>query len=254
MLLARVLLTDFVPMHTNDSAIGPIAIPAAGRSQRGHFTFAGDEGLEKYQWPYFAIHGSVSGPPSDHRRIHAAEYTHRGRSASDAARPRAVRGILIVIPLLTGPFPRAQRVRESEDGDNLNRLFPATQGKWGERFAHRLLPNRHALRVRDRPPRGDLSKTSRRRHYRETVEGASTSAFERSPTRTARYAVKSARQANAGIALRARRPNGVASMVAESGGRGLLIERTSQVRARRDEHLRAIGALDGAPTWMPRVW
>ncbi|HYU81106.1 MAG TPA: succinylglutamate desuccinylase/aspartoacylase family protein, partial [Candidatus Polarisedimenticolia bacterium] len=75
--------------------IGPIEIPAAGQRSSGMFTFAGDEGLEKYQWPYIAIAGLVAGPTVlITAGIHAAEYTgieaaiRLGRTIS----PDAVRG------------------------------------------------------------------------------------------------------------------------------------------------------------------
>ncbi len=48
--------------HTQSTSLGPIAIPSAGQRTAGHFTFADDEGLGKYEWPYFAITGKLSGP------------------------------------------------------------------------------------------------------------------------------------------------------------------------------------------------
>jgi hypothetical protein len=70
--------------------IGPIAIPSAGTSAAGRFTFAGDEGLAKYEWPYIAIAGLVAGPTVlITAGIHAAEYTGiERRSASGARSPR----------------------------------------------------------------------------------------------------------------------------------------------------------------------
>ena len=37
--------------------IGPIEIPPAGERRTGTFTFASDQGLAKYEWPYIAIAG-----------------------------------------------------------------------------------------------------------------------------------------------------------------------------------------------------
>ena len=54
--------------------IGPIQIPSAGQRATGMFTFAGDEGLAKYQWPYIAIAGLMAGPTVlITAGIHAAE-------------------------------------------------------------------------------------------------------------------------------------------------------------------------------------
>src|SRR5207249_12212350 len=54
-------LTDLRLMRTQRSAIGPIPVPTAGDRVSGLFTFASDEGLAKYTWPYIAIAGRVSG-------------------------------------------------------------------------------------------------------------------------------------------------------------------------------------------------
>ncbi|TME88305.1 MAG: hypothetical protein E6I44_06630, partial [Chloroflexi bacterium] len=63
-------------MRTQRSAVGPIPVPPAGDRASGLFTFAGDEGLAKYTWPYIAIAGRVSGPTVlVTAGIHAAEYT-----------------------------------------------------------------------------------------------------------------------------------------------------------------------------------
>jgi predicted deacylase len=57
-------------------AIGPIELPKPGQRASGTFTFAGDEGLAKYRWPYIAIAGATSGPTVlITAGIHAAEYT-----------------------------------------------------------------------------------------------------------------------------------------------------------------------------------
>ncbi len=127
-----------------ESSLGPIPLPAAGQRAAGRFTFTGDEGLAKYEWPYIAIVGKVSGPTVlITAGIHAAEYTgieaaiRLGREID----PARVHGIVLVIPLLNRPgfYERSVYVNP-EDGDNLNRLFPGrADGTWGERFAHRLL-------------------------------------------------------------------------------------------------------------------
>ena len=124
--------------------IGPIEIPPAGERATGTFTFAGDAGLAKYDWPYVAIAGLMAGPTVlITAGIHAAEYTgieaaiRLGRTIS----PEAVRGTIIIIPLLNRPgFYERSIYVNPEDNDNLNRLFPGkADGTWGERFAHRLL-------------------------------------------------------------------------------------------------------------------
>src|SRR2546421_8506063 len=124
--------------------IGPIPIPGAGERATGAFTFSGDEGLAKYEWPYVAIAGLVAGPTVlVTAGIHAAEYTGieaaipLGRTIS----PDSVRGTILILPLLNRPgFYERSIYVNPQDGDNLNRLFPGRpDGTWGERFAHRLL-------------------------------------------------------------------------------------------------------------------
>ena len=124
--------------------IGPIEIPAAGERRTGTFTFAGDPGLAKYEWPYVAIAGLMAGPTVlITAGIHAAEYTgieaaiRLGRTIA----PEAVRGTILIIPLLNRPgFYERSIYVNPEDNDNLNRLFPGKpDGTWGERFAHHLL-------------------------------------------------------------------------------------------------------------------
>ena len=69
--------------------IGPIEVPAAGQRSTGTFTFAGDEGLEKYQWPYIAIAGLMAGPTVlITAGIHAAEYTASRRPSGLDGRSR----------------------------------------------------------------------------------------------------------------------------------------------------------------------
>ena len=251
--------------HTPSTSLGPIAIPAAGQRAAGHFTFAGDEGLAKYEWPYLAITGEVSGPTVlVTAGIHAAEYTgieaaiRLGRTTS----AENVRGILIVIPLLNRPgfYERSVYVNP-EDGDNLNRLFPGNpKGKWGERFAHRLLTEivtrcEYAIDLHAGDMIEDLTPFV---IYRETGEAALDARIKQmADAYGARWAVKSAPTGERPGSLYALAAlNGVASMLAESGGRGLLIEEDVVRHVRGVTNiLRAIGALDGAPEAVepPRV-
>ncbi|HJW49257.1 MAG TPA: M14 family metallopeptidase [Candidatus Limnocylindria bacterium] len=244
-------------MQTQGSALGPIRVPAAGERVAGHFTFAGDDGLAKYQWPFFAITGRVSGPTVlITAGIHAAEYTgieaaiRLGRDTD----PTEVRGILIVIPLLNRPgfYERSVYVNP-EDGDNLNRLFPGDpKGKWGERFAHRLLTEivtrcEYAIDLHAGDLIEDLTPFV---IYRETGEAALDERIRRmADAYGARWAVKSAPTGERPGSLYALAAlNGVASVLAESGGRGLLIEEDVVRHVRGVTNiLRAIGALDGAP-------
>ena len=244
-------------MQTQQSALGPIAIPAAGQRVAGHFTFAGDDGLAKYEWPYFAISGAVSGPTVlVTAGIHAAEYTgieaaiRLGRDTG----PAQVRGILVVIPLLNRPgfYERSVYVNP-EDGDNLNRLFPGDpKGKWGERFAHRLLTEivtrcEYAIDLHAGDLIEDLTPFV---IYRETGEAALDERIRKMANAYgARWAVKSAPTGERPGSLYALAAlNGVASVLAESGGRGLLIEEDVVRHVRGVTNiLRTIGSLDGAP-------
>jgi predicted deacylase len=244
-------------VQTQESSLGPIAIPAAGERAAGHFTFAGDDGLAKYQWPYFAISGSVSGPTVlVTAGIHAAEYTgiEAAIRLGRAADPAKMRGILIILPLLNRPgfYERSVYVNP-EDGDNLNRLFPGDpKGKWGERFAHRLLTEivtrcEYAIDLHAGDLIEDLTPFV---IYRETGEAALDERIRKMANAYgARWAVKSAPTGERPGSLYALAAlNGVASMLAESGGRGLLIEEDVLRHVRGVTNvLRAIGALDGAP-------
>ncbi|HEV8654049.1 MAG TPA: M14 family metallopeptidase [Candidatus Limnocylindria bacterium] len=248
-------------MHTQQSALGPIPVPAAGERAAGYFTFAGDDGLAKYQWPYLAITGKVSGPTVlVTAGIHAAEYTGIEaaiRLGRDTA-PEQVRGILLVIPLLNRPgFYERSIYVNPEDGDNLNRLFPGDpKGKWGERFAHRLLTEivtrcEYAIDLHAGDLIEDLTPFV---IYRETGEAALDERIRRMASAYgARWAVKSAPTGERPGSLYALAAlNGVASMLAESGGRGLLIEEDVVRHVRGVTNvLRAIGALDGAPNAVP---
>jgi hypothetical protein len=248
-------------VHTQQSALGPIPVPAAGERAAGYFTFAGDDGLAKYQWPYLAITGKVSGPTVlVTAGIHAAEYTGIEaaiRLGRDTA-PEQVRGILLVIPLLNRPgFYERSIYVNPEDGDNLNRLFPGDpKGKWGERFAHRLLTEivtrcEYAIDLHAGDLIEDLTPFV---IYRETGEAALDERIRRMASAYgARWAVKSAPTGERPGSLYALAAlNGVASMLAESGGRGLLIEEDVVRHVRGVTNvLRAIGALDGAPNAVP---
>jgi predicted deacylase len=243
------------------SSLGPISIPAAGERAAGHFTFAGDVGLEKYQWPYFAIAGRTSGPTFlVTAGIHAAEYTgieaaiRIGRGID----PGQVQGILLVIPLLNRPgFYERSVYTNPEDGDNLNRLFPGDpKGKWGERFAHRLLTEivtrcECAIDLHAGDLIEDLTPFV---IYRETGEAALDDRIRKMANAYgARWAVKSAPTGERPGSLYALAAlNGVASMLAESGGRGLLIEEDVVRHVRGVTNiLKTIGALDGAPEPVP---
>ena len=252
-------------MQTQQSALGPIPVPAAGERASGLFTFARDEGLAKYTWPYIAIAGEASGPTVlVTAGIHAAEYTgieaaiRLGRGID----PTHVRGILLVLPLLNRPgfYERSVYVNP-EDGDNLNRVFPGDpKGRWGERFAHRLLTEivtrcEYAIDLHAGDLIEDLTPFV---IYRETGEAALDERIRKMANAYgARWAVKSAPTGERPGSLYALAAlNGVASMLAESGGRGLLIEQDVARHVRGVTNiLRAIGALEGAPEAVapPRV-
>jgi predicted deacylase len=237
--------------------LGPLAIPSAGERTSGHFTFGGDAGLEKYDWPYIALRGPRDGPTVlITAGIHAAEYTgieaaiRLGRQID----PRAVRGTIAIIPLLNRPgfYERSVYVNP-EDGDNLNRVFPGrADGTWGERFAHRLLTEivtrcDHAMDLHA----GDMvEELTPFVIYRETGDGALDRRIKAMvDAYGARWAVKSAPTGERPGSLYAvAAQSGVASMLAESGGRGLLIEEDVERHVRGATNvLRVIGALDGEP-------
>jgi predicted deacylase len=246
-------------------ALGPIPLPAAGERASGEFTFAGDAGLEKYRWPYLIIRGPSDGPTVlITAGIHAAEYTgieaaiRLGRTLD----PAAVRGTVLVIPVLNRPgFYERSIYVNPEDNDNLNRLFPGNaSGTWGERFAHRLLTEivvrcDNAIDLHAGDMIEDLTPFV---IYRQTGDAA----LDRRITAMAnaygaRWAVKSAPTGERPGSLYAVAClNGVASMLAESGGRGLLIE-ADVVRHTTGvtNVLRAIGTLggDAAPVTPPTV-
>jgi uncharacterized protein len=235
--------------------IGPIEIPPAGQRGTGTFTFAGDQGLEKYQWPFIAIAGLVAGPTVlITAGIHAAEYTgieaaiRLGRTIS----PDAVRGTIVIIPLLNRPgFYERSIYVNPEDNDNLNRLFPGkTDGTWGERFAHRLLTEiiskcDNAIDLHAGDLIEDLVPFV---IYRETGDASLDGRIEAMANAYgARWAVKSAPTGERpGTLMAVAAQNGVAAMLAESGGRGQLVE--EDVTRHVDgvtNILRTIGALSG---------
>jgi predicted deacylase len=237
--------------------IGPIPIPAAGERAVGYFTFTGDDGLAKYEWPYFAIAGLLAGPTVlVTAGIHAAEYTgieaaiRIGRTIS----PDAVRGTILILPLLNRPgFYERSIYVNPEDGDNLNRLFPGKpDGTWGERFAHRLLTEivtkcDYAVDLHAGDLIEDLVPFV---IYRET-EDVSLNERIRGMANAygARWAVASAATGERpGTLYAVAAQNGVAAMLAESGGRGQLIE-GDVVRhvTGATNILRTIGALSGRP-------
>ena len=237
--------------------MGPIPLPDAGRRATGSFTFAGDEGLEKYSWPYIALRGARDGPSVlITAGIHAAEYTgieaaiRLGRTLD----PAEVRGTIVILPLLNRPgFYERSIYVNPEDNDNLNRLFPGDPaGTWGQRFAHRLLTEvivtfAHAIDLHAGDLIEDLTPFV---IYRETGDAARDATIVRMANAYgAEWAVKSAPTGERPGSLYAVAAlSGVAAMLAESGGRGLLIEEDVMRHVHGVTNiLRAIGALDGAP-------
>jgi hypothetical protein len=238
-------------------AIGPIPLPPLGERTTGEFTFAGDAGLEKYRWPFIAVSGPSDGPTVlVTAGIHAAEYTgieaaiRVGRTLD----PAQVRGSVLVIPLLNRPgFYERSIYVNPEDNDNLNRLFPGRpDGTWGERFAHRLLTEivvrcDHAIDLHAGDLIEDLTPFV---IYRQTGDADLDARIMRMANAYgARWAVRSAPTGERPGSLYAVASlNGVAAMLAESGGRGLLIE-ADVVRhvTGVTNILRAVGALAGVP-------
>ena len=237
--------------------IGALAIPEAGKRATGSFTFADDPGLAKYQWPYIAIRGKRDGASVlITAGIHAAEYTgieaaiRLGRMID----PSEVRGTIVIIPLLNRPgFYERSIYVNPEDNDNLNRLFPGDpKGTWGQRFAHHLLTEivtkfDHAIDLHAGDLIEDLTPFV---IYRETGDAARDAKIvAMANAYGAEWAVKSAPTGERPGSLYAVAAiSGVAAMLAESGGRGLLLEEdvTRHVRGVTNI-LRAIGILEGAP-------
>jgi predicted deacylase len=236
---------------------GPIALPKPGERARGSFTFPGDPGLAKYQWPYVAIVGPSSGPKVlITAGIHAAEYTgtlaaiRLGRTID----PAEVRGTLVILPLLNRPgFYERSIYVNPEDNDNLNRLFPGDpMGTWGQRFAHHLLTEvitkcDHSIDLHAGDLIEDLVPFA---IYRETGDAALDAKIKRMvDAYGAKWAVKSAPTGERPGSLYAVAAlSGVAAMLAESGGNGLPLEADIARHVRGVTNiLRTIGALSGAP-------
>ncbi len=124
--------------------LGPIPVPAPGQKQSGHFSFAAEPQLAKYQWPFFSVAGAKGGPTIlITAGIHAAEYTgvEAAIRLGRALHPTRVRGTVVIVPLLNRPgFYERSIYVNPEDNDNMNRVFPGSAGgTWSERFAHHLL-------------------------------------------------------------------------------------------------------------------
>src|SRR5207302_4502612 len=211
----------------------------------------------QYGGPFTAVSGPSDGPTVlVTAGIHAAEYTgieaaiRIGRSLD----PAQVRGTVLVIPLLNRPgFYERSIYTNPEDNDNLNRLFPGDpKGTWGQRFAHRLLTEvvakaEYAIDLHAGDLVEDLTPFV---IYRETGEAGLDGRIKRMvDAYGARYAVKSAPTGERPGSLYAVATlNGVAAILAESGGRGLLIEEDVVRHVRGVTNiLRAIGAIDGVP-------
>ena len=238
-------------------SIGPITLPEPGERIAGSFTFKGDAGLEKYSWPYIAFTGRTAGPKMlVTAGIHAAEYTgtlaaiRLGRMI-DAAE---VKGTLVILPLLNRPgFYERSIYTNPEDNDNLNRLFPGDpDGTWGTRFAHRLLTEvikgfDHSIDLHAGDLIEDLVPFV---IYRETDDGRLDTEIKRMvDAYGAKWAVKSAPTGERPGSLYAVAAlNGVAAMLAESGGNGLPREDDIARHVRGVTNiLRTIGSLGGAP-------
>jgi len=238
-------------------SIGPIPLPPAGERATGDFTFAGDPGLEKYRWPFIAISGAAEGPTVlVTAGVHAAEYTgiEAAIRIGRALDPAQVHGTVLVLPLLNRPgFYERSIYVNPEDNENLNRLFPGrADGTWGERFAHRLLTEiitscDNAIDLHAGDLIEDLTPFV---IYRQTGDEALDARITRMANAYgAKWAVRSAPTGERPGSLYAVAClNGVASMLAESGGRGLLIEADVVRHVRGVTNiLRAVGALAGVP-------
>ena len=168
--------------------------------------------------------------------------------------PARVVGTLVIIPLLNRPgFYERSIYVNPEDNDNLNRLFPGDpKGTWGQRFAHRLLTEivskaENAIDLHAGDLIEDLVPFV---IYRESGERALDARIKTMvDAYGAKYAVKSAPTGERPGSLYAVATlNGVAAMLAESGGRGLLIEEDVVRHVRGVTNiLRAIGAYEGEP-------
>jgi predicted deacylase len=233
----------------------PFALPQPGQRATGSFTFKSDAGLAKYSWPYLAIVGRSPGPRMlVTAGIHAAEYTgtlaaiRLGRMID----PGEVSGTLVILPLLNRPgFYERSIYVNPEDNDNLNRLFPGDpNGTWGQRFAHHLLTSvikefDHSIDLHAGDLIEDLVPFV---IYRETGVAALDAEIKKmADAYGAKWAVKSAPTGERPGSLYAVAAlNGIAAMLAESGGNGLpreddIARHVSGV----GNILRAIGSLGG---------
>jgi predicted deacylase len=235
----------------------PFALPSPGCRSAGSFTFHGDAGLEKYEWPYIAFVGRQPGPKMlVTAGIHAAEYTGTLAAIRLGAviDPKDVHGTLVILPLLNRPgFYERSIYVNPEDNDNLNRLFPGEpQGTWGQRFAHRLLTEvisefDHSIDLHAGDLIEDLVPFV---IYRETGDAKRDAEIKRMvDAYGAKWAVKSAPTGERPGSLYAVAAlSGVAAMLAESGGNGLPKEDDITRHVRGVENiLRTIGSLSGKP-------
>jgi hypothetical protein len=241
--------------------VGPIELPQRGERVTGSFTFSDDPGLAKYLWPFIAIVGRTDGPTVlVTAGIHAAEYTgtlaaiRLGRMID----PAEVRGTLVVLPLLNRPgFYERSIYVNPEDNDNLNRLFPGDpQGTWGQRFAHHLMTEivsrfDHSIDLHAGDLIEDLVPFV---IYRETGNAENDAEIKRMvDAYGAKWAVKSAPTGERPGSLYAVAAiNGVAAMLAESGGNGLPLEPDIARHVRGVTNiLKTIGSLSSTPEAMP---
>jgi predicted deacylase len=237
--------------------IGPLELPAPGGRATGLFTWSDDPGLAKYKWPYIAIVGRTPGPKMlVTAGIHAAEYTGTLAAIRLGAilDPGEIRGTLVILPLLNRPgFYERSIYVNPEDNDNLNRLFPGDpRGTWGQRFAHRLLNDviksfDHSIDLHAGDLIEDLVPFV---IYRETGDAPRDAEIKKmADAYGAKWAVKSAPTGERPGSLYAVAAlEGVAAMLAESGGNGLPREDDIARHVRGVENiLRAIGSLGGAP-------
>jgi len=238
-------------------AIGPIDVPAGPGRRSRLFTFEDDPSLARYRWPFFAVAGGEPGPTVlVTAGIHAAEYTgimaaiRLGRTLD----PESVHGTIVIVPLLNRPgfYERSVYVNP-EDNDNMNRVFPGdAAGSWSQRFAHHFLEEivvrcDHLVDLHAGDMIEDLVPFV---IYRETGDaGLDERVRSMAFAYGAPWAVKSAptgERPGSLYAVAALR--GVASMLAESGGRGQLVEDDVARHVRGVTNiLRTVGALAGAP-------
>lgn len=165
---------------------------------------------------------------------------------------------MLVVPLLNRPgfFERSVYVNP-EDNDNMNRVFPGSpSGTWSERSAHHFLEqvivrSDHSIDLHAGDMVEDLVPFV---IYRETGDRALDDRIRAMAfAYGAQWAVKSAPTGERPGSLYAvAASRGVASMIAESGGRGLLIEEDVARHVRGVTNvLRTIGSLEGRAEALP---